>query len=123
MSGYKSFSQTGDPEYFVGIRVDSIDVVKNRVVLKEGTDYSIDSNGIITYANPWLGESCEIIENYSDDMTSKIDSILTATIGSWQWDKRNSILTMYDVNGNPKFVYEVADHSESAKKERRQDLE
>jgi hypothetical protein len=54
---------------------------------------------------------------------SKLESISTATYGSWNWNKITNLLTMYDEDGNPSLIFEVNDSSDSASRERRQDLE
>tara|TARA_R110002073_G_scaffold321199_1_gene497181 strand:- start:1334 stop:1705 length:372 start_codon:yes stop_codon:yes gene_type:complete len=123
MSSYKKMVQEGDPEYFVGASVSSIRIFKDGVLLDDTVDYIIGARGIITYTNEWIGETCEIIETGVDDTYAKLDAIFTATAGSWIWNKRTNILETYDSNGEVQFVYEVTDDAESAKKERRQDLE
>lgn len=77
-------------------------------------------------ANPTNAEIFEALtELYSAIEITKADveDIVTASIGSWQWDKTTGVLTMLDTNGNSSFKFEVADSSAEAKRERRQDLE
>lgn len=51
------------------------------------------------------------------------EQILASTAGSWSWDKRTGILTMFDIAGKPSLVFEVKNSPESASRERRLDLE
>lgn len=57
------------------------------------------------------------------EILDRIEDIATATHGSWRWNKRDGILTMYDVNGVERFKFNVDDNAETASRERRQDLE
>lgn len=81
---------------------------------------------------PDADDVLEVMTDYSttavtDPIFSKIlddlNDIKTATMGSWYWDKRTGILTMYDTNGLEKFKFNVDDTSEMASRERRSDLE
>lgn len=70
----------------------------------------------------------EVIEPYVpdpmlQDILSLVTDIATATYGSWRWNKRDGILTMYDNLGNERFKFNVSDDAEAALRERRQDLE
>ena len=74
-------------------------------------------------------DDADVIELYvyvdqgGSTIESKIDDIMTATIGSWVWDKSTGLMTMYDLNGSEKFKFSVEDTAEEASRERRADLE
>lgn len=62
-------------------------------------------------------------ESSIDSLSSKIDDLLVAAIGSWKWDKVDGIMTMYDSSGDERFKFSVSDDADSATRERRSDLE
>lgn len=88
----------------------------------------LDQLDTVTLATP-IASITDVLEIYIfdeakvDTLLSKMDDVLVATIGSWQWDKSSNLLTMFDTSGNPKFKFSVSDSAEEATRERRQDLE
>lgn len=82
----------------------------------------------ITLLTP-VADDSDIVEInvYDEDtsISSKLDSLLTAAIGSWSWNKREGRLSMFseDHSGDPSFVFDVSDNAEEAIRERRADLE
>lgn len=64
-----------------------------------------------------------IVDPIYAQIINELKDIKTATMGSWYWDKRTNLLTMYDQNGVSKFKFNVEDTDANAARERRQDLE
>jgi len=79
-----------------------------------------DNADTLSVTSPYLEDLGNI--NF-DEIMPKLDDILTATMGSWSWDKTSGVLTLYDVTGVEKFKYAVSDDAQKATRERRQDLE
>ena len=117
--------------------IDQEAVYKNGLRLVRVVDYSVvntDPQNLDVYSRIVLnsalgtGNILAVITDVIgpdklDQILSELEAISVATYGSWLWDKRNSLLTMYNALGEEKFKFIVHDSAEEASRERRQDLE
>lgn len=123
-----AFELNRESVYLNGLRlVRSVDYT---IGVQEGsTDYTVIELDALKFPNgiELATDVLEVITENVDSVLplilSRLEAIATATYGSWNWDKVNNLLTMYDENGTPSLVFEVNDSSDAASRERRQDLE
>ncbi|CAL9987775.1 hypothetical protein VPHD148_0304 [Vibrio phage D148] len=121
------FSLDGESVYLNGLRL------TRNIQYSISSSTSTDAYDTLDLITVTISDNTDVLEIVTDaisdntsileEILSKVDDITVATHGSWMWDKATGILTMYDTSGNERFKFNVGDTSNSASRERRQDLE
>lgn len=129
-AGQSIFTIDEFTQYQESVYLNGYKLIRTADYLVSNTDVNAEPGvyDTVTLITP-LGDNSDTLEivvyeeTNVDSLSSKIDDLLTAAIGSWQWDKVSGIMTMYDSSGDEKFKFSVSDDADNATRERRSDLE